>query len=61
MSWNARELGELTGTSRRTGRHDQELGLLSEPERGSHGYQYYDVTHMIRLLRMRRLTELGCP
>ncbi len=61
MSWSASELGALAGTSRRTVRHYQELGLLSEPERSSNGYRHYDVTHLVRLLRIRRLTELGLP
>lgn len=61
MSWSASELGALAGTSRRTVRHYQELGLLSEPERSSNGYRHYDVTHLVRLLRIRRLSELGLP
>lgn len=61
MTWSARELGELAGTSRRTVRHYQELGLLHEPRRTSNGYQHYDVTHLVRLLRIRRLAELGLP
>lgn len=61
MTWSARELGELAGTSRRTVRHYQELGLLHEPVRTSNGYQHYDVSHLVRLLRIRRLAELGLP
>lgn len=61
MTWSARELGELAGTSRRTVRHYQELGLLHEPRRTANGYQHYDVTHLVRLLRIRRLAELGLP
>jgi DNA-binding transcriptional MerR regulator len=61
MSWSASELGALAGTSRRAVRHYQELGLLTEPHRSSNGYQHYDVTHLVRLLRIRRLSELGLP
>lgn len=59
MAWSPRQLGELADTSRRTVRHYQELGLLPEPERQSNGYRQYGVAHLIRLLRIRRLTQLG--
>ena len=59
MSWSAQELAELAGTSRRAVRHYQEFGLLDEPDRASNGYQQYKVFHLIRLLRIRRLTWLG--
>ncbi|WP_224391194.1 MerR family transcriptional regulator [Pseudonocardia sp. ICBG1293] len=57
--WSPSRLAELAGTSRRAVRHYHELGLLPEPERRSNGYQYYGVDHLVRLIRIRRLT--GCP
>ncbi|GAB2684522.1 helix-turn-helix domain-containing protein [Nocardia thraciensis] len=59
MAWSTRELAELAGTSLRTVRHYHEIGLLAEPERRSNGYKQYGVTHLVRLVRIKRLTELG--
>lgn len=59
MSWSPRQLGELADTSRRAVRHYQEIGLLPEPARTSNGYRRYGVDHLVTLLRIRRLTQLG--
>lgn len=59
MAWSTRQLAELAGTSLRAVRHYHEVGLLDEPERGSNGYKHYGVAHLVRLLRIKRLTELG--
>jgi DNA-binding transcriptional MerR regulator len=59
MSWSTREIGELAGTSLRTVRHYHDIGLLETPDRGTNGYKQYGVRHLVRLLRIRRLSELG--
>ncbi|MET9928087.1 MULTISPECIES: MerR family transcriptional regulator [unclassified Streptomyces] len=59
MAWSTREIAELAGTSLRTVRHYHEVGLLNEPERRSNGYKQYGVAHLVRLLRIKRLTGLG--
>ena len=59
MAWSTRELAELAGTTIKTVRHYHTIGLLAEPERGANGYQRYGVDHLLRLLRIRRLTALG--
>lgn len=59
MAWSTREIAELAGTSLRAVRHYHEVGLLEEPERRANGYKQYGVTHLIRLLRIKRLTDLG--
>lgn len=59
MSWSTRELAELAGTSLRAVRHYHEVGLLPEPERRSNGYKQYGITHLVRLLRIKRLVDLG--
>ncbi|OZM71188.1 MerR family transcriptional regulator [Amycolatopsis antarctica] len=59
MAWSTREIAELAGTSVRAVRHYHEVGLLAEPERGSNGYKRYGVAHLLRLLRVKRLTDLG--
>ncbi|MDT7553165.1 MAG: hypothetical protein QOI16_1701 [Pseudonocardiales bacterium] len=59
MAWSTRELAELAGTSLRAVRHYHEVGLLAEPERRGNGYKQYGVTHLVRVLRIKRLTDLG--
>lgn len=59
MAWSTREIAELAGTSLRAVRHYHEVGLLPEPERRSNGYKEYGVTHLVRLLRIKRLVDLG--
>ncbi|BBG04008.1 MULTISPECIES: MerR family transcriptional regulator [Pseudonocardia] len=55
------ELAELAGVTVRTLRHYHQIGLLAEPPRSSGGYRHYDVGHLVRLLRIGRLTALGIP
>ncbi|MFI8524058.1 MerR family transcriptional regulator [Promicromonospora sukumoe] len=55
------ELARLAGVTVRTLRHYHQVGVLPEPPRTSGGYRHYDVGHMVRLLRITRLTALGIP
>ena len=59
MAWSTRELAELAGTTLRAVRHYHQVGLLAEPQRRSNGYKQYGVTHLVRLLRIKRLVDLG--
>jgi DNA-binding transcriptional MerR regulator len=61
VAWSTRELAELAGTTVNTIRHYHRLGLLEEPERRTNGYKEYGVPHLVCLLRIRRLVELGVP
>lgn len=61
MAWSTREIAELAGTTVNTIRHYHRLGLLDEPERRYNGYKQYGIPDLVRLLRIRRLTELGVP
>lgn len=61
MSWSTRELAELAGTTVNTVRHYHRVGLLDEPERRFNGYKQYEVHHLVKLLRIRRLADLGVP
>ncbi|WP_250032727.1 MerR family transcriptional regulator [Paractinoplanes maris] len=61
MAWSTRELADLAGTTVNAIRHYHRLGLLEEPERRYNGYKLYGVRHFVRLLRIRRLAELGVP
>ncbi|WHT21678.1 MerR family transcriptional regulator [Crossiella sp. CA-258035] len=59
MGWSTRQLAELAGTTLRAVRHYHEVGLLPEPERRANGYKSYTAAHLIRVLRIKRLTTLG--
>ena len=61
MAWSTRELAEVAGATVNTIRHYHRLGLLDEPERRYNGYKQYGVQHLVRLLCIRRLVELGVP
>ncbi|RPF21337.1 MerR family transcriptional regulator [Myceligenerans xiligouense] len=61
MSWSTRGLAELAGTTVNTIRHYHRVGLLEEPERHDNGYKQYEVRHLVSLLRIRRLADLGVP
>lgn len=55
------ELAELAGVTVRTLRHYHQIGLLPEPPRSIGGYRRYDVSDLVRLLRITRSTALGVP
>jgi DNA-binding transcriptional MerR regulator len=59
MGWSTRELAELGGTTLRAVRHYHAVGLLPEPERRANGYKQYGVSHLVKVLRIKRLTDLG--
>ncbi len=59
MGWSTSQLADLAGTTLRTIRHYHDVGLLAEPERKANGYKSYGVPHLVRVLRIRRLTDLG--
>ncbi|MHA6630290.1 helix-turn-helix domain-containing protein [Pseudonocardia sichuanensis] len=59
MAWSTRELADLAGTSVRAVRHYHDVGLLEEPQRRANGYKQYGVAHLVRVLRIKRLADLG--
>jgi len=59
MAWSTRELAELAGTTVNTVRHYHRLGLMAEPDRRYNGYKQYTAGDLVRLLRIRRLVDLG--
>lgn len=61
VAWSTRELAERAGTTVNTIRHYHRLGLLEQPEREYNGYKQYEVHHLVSLLRIRRLADLGVP
>ena len=61
MDWSIQEIAKLAGTTSRTLRHYDDIGLLAPARIGSNGYRYYDDAALVRLLqRLRhRLEALG--
>ncbi|MCO1659700.1 MerR family transcriptional regulator [Pseudonocardia humida] len=59
MAWSTRELADLAGTTVRAVRHYHDVGLLEEPRRRANGYKQYRVAHLVRVLRIKRLADLG--
>jgi len=53
------ELASAARTTARTVRQHHAVGLLPEPARRSNGYRQYDIHAVLRLVRIRRLTQLG--
>lgn len=53
------EVARLADTTVKAVRHYHAHGLLPEPERDAAGYRRYGSAELVRLLRIRRLRELG--
>jgi DNA-binding transcriptional MerR regulator len=61
MAWSTSEIADIASTTVNTVRHYHRIGLLDEPERRFNGYKQYGVRHLVQLLQIRRLVELGLP
>ena len=61
MAWSTRRLAQLAGTTVKTIRHYHAIGLQEEPARAGNGYKQYGTAHLVRLLQIARLRELGMP
>ncbi|WP_280218239.1 MerR family transcriptional regulator [Nocardia neocaledoniensis] len=61
MAWSTRQLAELAGTTVKAVRHYHEIGLLAQPERAANGYKRYRTEHLVRLVQIKRLSDLGVP
>lgn len=59
MEWSIQQIARLAGTTSRTLRHYDELGLVPPSRIGSNGYRYYDELALVRLQRVLLLRELG--
>lgn len=55
------EVARLAGTTVRAVRHYTTTGLVAEPERDASGYRRYVSTDLVRVVRIRRLRDLGIP
>jgi DNA-binding transcriptional MerR regulator len=59
MEWSIQQIARLAGTTSRTLRHYDDLGLLPPTRIGHNGYRYYDGAALVRLQRILLLRELG--
>ncbi len=59
MEWSIQEVARLTGTTSRTLRHYDDIGLLVPSGVGSNGYRRYDEAALVRLQRILLLRQLG--
>jgi MerR family transcriptional regulator, thiopeptide resistance regulator len=57
--WSIQQLAKLVGTTSRTLRHYDAVGLLPATGRGANGYRSYDAASLVRLQRILLLRELG--
>lgn len=57
--WSVHELTRLTGTTSRTLRHYDAIGLLPPSRTGANGYRFYDADALVRLQRILLLRDLG--
>jgi len=59
MDWSIQEVARLAGTTSRTLRHYDALGLLRPTRVGAGGLRHYDRDALVRLQRILLLRELG--
>ncbi|MDQ1579670.1 MAG: MerR family transcriptional regulator, thiopeptide resistance regulator [Microbacteriaceae bacterium] len=59
MDWSIQDIARLAGTTSRTLRHYDNIGLLAPSRVGSNGYRYYDQRALVRLQRILLLRDLG--
>ena len=59
MDWSIQEIARLSGTTSRTLRHYDKIGLLPPSRVGDNGYRYYNEESLTRLQRILLLRELG--
>jgi DNA-binding transcriptional MerR regulator len=57
--WSIQEIAKLAGTTSRTLRHYDDIGLLVPSRIAHNGYRHYDQAALVRLQRILLLRELG--
>ncbi len=57
--WSIQDIARLAGTTSRTLRHYDDVGLVKPSRIGGNGYRYYDAEALVRLQRVLLLRELG--
>jgi DNA-binding transcriptional MerR regulator len=59
MEWSIQQIAKITGTTSRTLRHYDDIGLLPPSSVGGNGYRHYDGAALVRLQRILLLRDLG--
>jgi len=59
MDWSVQQIATLAGTTGRTLRHYDDIGLLKPSRTGNNGYRYYGRDALVRLQRILLLRDLG--
>ncbi|MET1042768.1 MAG: MerR family transcriptional regulator [Microbacteriaceae bacterium] len=59
LDWSIQDVARLAGTTSRTLRHYDDIGLLEPSRVGGNGYRYYDADALTRLQRILLLRDLG--
>lgn len=59
MEWSIQDVARSAGTTSRTLRHYDDIGLLKPSRIGGNGYRYYDDHALVRLQRILLLRGLG--
>lgn len=57
--WSIQDVARMAGTTSRTLRHYDDIGLLKPSRVGSNGYRYYDGGALLQLQRILLLRDLG--
>jgi len=59
VDWSIQEIAKIAGTTSRTLRHYDDIGLLKPSRTGQNGYRYYDSAALVQLQRILLLRGLG--
>ena len=59
MEWSIQDIAKIAGTTSRTLRHYDDIGLLKPSRTGHNGYRYYSQSALVQLQRILLLRELG--
>ncbi|AOT02404.1 MerR family transcriptional regulator [Arthrobacter sp. U41] len=59
MKWSVQQIARIAGTTSRTLRHYDEIGLLKPSRTGENGYRFYSQASLVRLQRILLLRDLG--
>src|SRR6478735_804597 len=59
VDWSIQEVARLAGTTSRTLRHYDAVGLLPPSRVAANGYRHYDADALVRLQRILLLRDLG--
>jgi DNA-binding transcriptional MerR regulator len=59
QDWSIQDIARLAGTTSRTLRHYDDVGLVKPSRIGDNGYRYYDAAALVKLQRVLLLRELG--